>query len=146
MSTKQLILAFSLVLIIALGGCASPDSQQSTPSAGSANPATASADDLAIEEARANGESMWLLFRSATCAPCVEMQKIYDQIEPKYRGKVHFISIDVDNRDNMDLVRRWNIQYIPASFIINDGGTVNYQVVGAIPVEDLEKELDKVVK
>jgi len=100
----------------------------------------------AIEQAKKNGESMWLLFRSTTCAPCVEMQKTFDQLESEYKGKVHFIAIDVNDRNNIEILKSWKIQYIPTTFIIDSAGKVSYQNVGVIPVEDLKKELNKVVK
>lgn len=100
----------------------------------------------AIEQAKANGESMWLLFRSQSCAPCVEMKKVFDQLQPDYKGKVRFISIDVDDAENRELVEEWRIQYIPATFILNTQGKLSYENVGFFPVEDLKKELDRVVK
>ena len=100
----------------------------------------------AIEQAKKNGESMWLLFRSTTCIPCVEMQKVFDQVEPDYKGKVRFIAIDVNDRNNIEIQKSWRIQYIPTTFIIDSTGKVSYQNVGVIPTEDLKKELNKVVK
>ncbi len=100
----------------------------------------------AIELAKKNGESMWLLFRSATCAPCVEMQKVFAQLEPDYKGKMRFISIDVNDRMNIELVKSFKIQYIPTTFIIDGSGNISYQNVGIISTDDLKKELNKVVK
>lgn len=100
----------------------------------------------AIEQAKKNGESMWLLFRSTTCAPCVEMQKVFDQLEPDYTGKVRFISIDVNDRNNIEILKRFRIQYIPTTFIIDAADELSYQNVGVIPTDDLKKELNKVVK
>lgn len=107
---------------------------------------SSSASAELIAKARQDGESMWLLFRSTTCIPCVEMQKLFDQLQPEYEDKVHFIAIDVNNRENMELLKNWKIQYIPTTFIVDSAGNVSYQNVGVIPTEDLKKELDKVVK
>lgn len=106
-------------------------------------PLTAAA---AIEQGKANGESMWLLFRSQTCPPCREMKKVFDQLQPDYQGKVRFISIDVDDEENQKLCEEWGIQFIPATFIIDREGKLSYENVGFFPVEDLKKELDRVVK
>ncbi|MEN6327234.1 MAG: thioredoxin family protein [Syntrophomonas sp.] len=106
-------------------------------------PLTAAA---AIEQGKANGESMWLLFRSETCAPCVQKKKVFDQLQPEYEGKVCFISIDVDDQENQELCGEWGIQYIPATFILDREGKLSYENVGFFPVEDLKKELDRVVK
>ena len=100
----------------------------------------------AIEKAKKNGDSMWLLFRSTTCVPCVEMQKVFDKLEPDYKGKVRFIAIDVNEQNNIETLKTWRIQYIPTTFIVDGTGKVSYQNVGVIPTEDLKKELNKVVK
>lgn len=99
----------------------------------------------AIEQGKANGESMWLLFRSETCPPCREMKKVFDQLQPEYQGKVRFVSIDVDDEENQQLCEEWKIYYIPATFILDNKGQLSYENVGFFPVEDLKKELDRVV-
>jgi thiol-disulfide isomerase/thioredoxin len=124
-----------------------PPSNQQASNSATPTESTASAGSAAlIEQARKNGESMWLFFRSTTCVPCVDMQKIFDQIQPEYQGKVRFIAIDVNDRKNIEIIKTWKIQYIPTSFIIDSAGKVSYQNVGVIPVENLKKELNKVVK
>ncbi len=124
----------------------SPENQTSVSSAAPTENTALVGSAAAIEEAKKNGESMWLLFRSTTCVPCVEMQKIFDQVQLDYNSKVRFIAIDVNDRKNIEILRTWKIQYIPTSFIIDSAGKVSYQNVGVIPVEDLKKELNKVVK
>ena len=109
-------------------------------------PASNSPAAQEIESGKQNGEGMWLLFRSATCPPCREMKKIYDRLEPEYKGKVRFISVDVDDRENAGLVKEYGITYIPATFIIDSNGELSYQEIGLMPEEDLRAELDKVVK
>ena len=99
-----------------------------------------------IKSGKQNGESMWLLFRSDTCPPCREMKKVYDRLEPEYKGKVKFIAIDVDDRKNAGPAKEYGVTYIPATFIIDSNGELSYQEIGLMPEEDLRAELDKVVK
>ena len=99
---------------------------------------------LEIEQAITNGESMWLLFYSNTCEPCVEMQKTFDQLHPYYKGKIHFIGIDVRDINNLNVVTAWKIKNIPTSIIVDVTGKVSYQKTNVIPVEILTKELNKV--
>jgi thioredoxin-like negative regulator of GroEL len=99
-----------------------------------------------IEEGRQQGESMWLLFRSDTCPSCVELKKVYDRLEPEYKGKVRFISIDVNDKNNAQLAQEYGISYIPATFIIDGEGELSYEQVGIIEEDELRAELDKVVK
>ncbi|MGI5912200.1 MAG: thioredoxin family protein [Syntrophomonadaceae bacterium] len=99
-----------------------------------------------IEETYENGESMWILFHSKTCGPCIEMHRIFDQLQPEYEGKVRFISIDVDDSNNTEAVKAWGIRYIPATFILDSKGNISYEYVGIIPVDSLKNELNKVVQ
>ncbi|MGS0765298.1 thioredoxin family protein [Syntrophomonas curvata] len=99
-----------------------------------------------IEAGKQAGGSMWLLFRSANCPSCVELKKIYDRIEPEYKGKVKFISIDVDDKENAQLAKDYGIAYVPTTFIIDGKGKLSYKEVGTIAEDDLRTELDKVVK
>jgi|GEM_PF-846809 len=99
-----------------------------------------------IDTAIKNKESCWLLFRSTTCIPCIEMQKLFDQLEPEFKGKIRFIAIDVNEKNNQDIIKTWKIRYIPTTFILDGKGQISYQNVGVIPVENLKAELNKVVE
>jgi thiol-disulfide isomerase/thioredoxin len=146
MKTKPVNLAILAVAVILLGifiyAKLVPPQEQPAPGTPTSNSPAAQE----IESGKQNGESMWLLFRSDTCPPCREMKKIYDRLEPEYKGKVRFISIDVDNTENAGLAKEYGITYIPATFIIDSNGELSYQEIGLMPEEDLRAELDKVVK
>ena len=146
MKVKPINIAILVVAIIILGifiysKLVQPQSQPAPVTPTSNLPAAQE-----IESGKQNGESMWLLFRSATCPPCREMKKIYDRLEPEYKGKVKFIAIDVDDRENAGLTKEYGVTYIPATFIIDSKGELSYQQIGLISEEDLRAELDKVVK
>ena len=146
MKTKPVNLAILAVTVILLAiffyyKLGQPQEQPAPTTPTSNSPAAQE-----IESGKQNGESMWLLFRSATCPPCREMKKIYDRLEPEYKGKVRFISVDVDDRENAGLVKEYGITYIPATFIIDSNGELSYQEIGLMPEKDLRAQLDKVVK
>jgi len=82
-----------------------PEKQTSVRSVAPTQNTASGGSAAAIEQAKNNGDSMWLLFRSTTCASCVEMQKIFDQLQPDYKGKVHFIAIDVNDKNNIELIK-----------------------------------------
>ncbi len=98
-----------------------------------------------IETALENGDSIWILFRSTTCVPCVEMQQIFDELKPEYEGKVRFIEVDVNDRANINLLQEYKLQYIPTSYIHDGQGNISYHNVGVIPLDELTAELDRVV-
>lgn len=99
-----------------------------------------------IEKAKSNGESMWLFFDSTTCPTCAEVHNIFIQLKPYYQDKVKFIEIDVNEASNAELVQAYQIQFVPTTFIINSKGQISYHNVGLISVEELQEELNKVVK
>ena len=146
MKIKPINIAILIIAVIVLGifiysKLVQPQNQPAPVTPTSNSPAAQE-----IESGKQNGESMWLLFRSATCSPCREMKKIYDRLEPVYKGKVNFIAIDVDNRENAGVAKEYGVTYIPATFIIDSNGKNSYQEIGLMPEEDLRAELDKVVK
>ncbi|MEN6461475.1 MAG: thioredoxin family protein [Syntrophomonas sp.] len=143
MKNRRIVVIVGLLIIMVVFGFSYYGKQTSVPPVENKAPGNSAA---AIEQAKNNGESMWLLFHSTTCAPCVEMHKIFNQLQPAYQGKVRFIEIDVNDQVNIELNQAWKIQYVPTTFIINSKGQISYQNVGIIPVEDLKKELNKVVK
>ncbi|KUG03366.1 putative thioredoxin domain protein [hydrocarbon metagenome] len=104
-----------------------------------------SSSEQEIETALENGDSIWILFRSTTCVPCVEMQKIFDQLKPEYEGKVKFIEVDVNDRANINLLQEYKLQYIPTTFIMDGQGNISYHNVGVVPLDELTAELDRVV-
>ncbi len=146
MKTKPINVAILVVVVILLGIFFYYKLVQPQDEPEPSTPASNSPAAQEIESGKQNGESMWLLFRSATCPPCREMKKIYDRLEPEYKGKVRFISVDVDDRENAGLAKEYGITYIPATFIIDSNGELSYQEIGLMPEEDLRAELDKVVK
>lgn len=141
---QWIIIALILVLV---GGmvykqnfAAAPVPQEEI-TAGSLSPS-----EREIDTALENGDSIWILFKSTTCEPCVKMQKIFDQLKPEYEGKVRFIEVDVNDRANINLLQKYKLQYVPTSYILDGQGNITYQNVGVIPLDELTAELNGVVK
>ncbi|NLO21986.1 MAG: thioredoxin family protein [Syntrophomonadaceae bacterium] len=97
-----------------------------------------------IDNAIKNGDSIWILFRSATCEPCVEMYEIFKQVKPEYEGKVKFIEVDANDRANINLLQQYKLQYVPTTVIMDGQGNISYHNVGVIPLDKLTAELDRV--
>ena len=146
MKIKPINIAILVVVVIVLGIFIYSKFVQPQSHPAPVTPTSNSPAAQEIKSGKQNGESMWLLFRSATCPPCREMKKIYDRLEPEYKGKVKFIAIDVNDRENTGLAKEYGVTYIPATFIIDSNGELSYQEIGLMPEEDLRAELDKVVK
>lgn len=89
---------------------------------------------------------VWLLFRSTTCVPCIEMQKTMDALQAEFKGKVNFVPVDVNDPANEDLLVQFQIRYIPTSYLYDRNKKLNFQYVGALSVEDMRSKLQALVE
>ncbi|MGI6413722.1 MAG: thioredoxin family protein [Syntrophomonadaceae bacterium] len=98
-----------------------------------------------LDQALTGEMGVWLLFYSATCDPCKDMHKLFESLRPKYEGKIAFIRVDVNNRQNQGMVEEYHIQYIPTTYILDRAGEIVFTEIGVISEEDLKAELNKVI-
>ena len=104
---------------------------------------------------------VYLNFWATWCPPCVKelphIQANYDQ----YKDRIHFLAISVDSEqeapaqfisskgytftvgygNEREISRAYNIEAIPASYIIGTDGTIKAQIVGSMDEADLERFL-----
>ena len=74
------------------------------------------------------------------CMPCLMMAPIMDELSEKFKGKIKFGKINVD--DNQDLARKFRVLSIPNFVLFKDGQPVDH-FIGAMPEEDFEERLQK---
>ena len=63
-----------------------------------------------------------------------------------YGEKVLFLDVDVNARENIALVRRFDLLFTPTSVFIGKDALVSFQKVGFIEADKVKEELDKVVE
>ena len=106
---------------------------------------------------------VYLNFWATWCPPCVkELPHIQAKYE-KYKDRIHFLAISVDSEqeapaqfisskgytfpvgygNEREISRAYNIEAIPASYIIGTDGTIKAQIVGSMDEADLESFLQK---
>ena len=74
------------------------------------------------------------------CMPCVMMSPILEELSEKFKGKIKFGKINVD--DNQPLAQKFNIASIPNFVLFKDGKKAE-QFIGAMPVENFYEKLKK---
>ena len=79
-------------------------------------------------------------FFAEWCMPCVMMSPVLEELSEKFKGKIKFGKINVD--DNQILAQKFNVASIPNFVLFKDGKKAE-QFIGAMPVEDFEKKLKK---
>ncbi|MDY0267011.1 MAG: thioredoxin domain-containing protein [Methanimicrococcus sp.] len=79
-------------------------------------------------------------FTAAWCGPCRMQKPIIEELEVKYKDKVKFSVVDVD--ENQDLARQYSVHAIPTIAVLLDGKLVS-SFVGLTSKEKLETEIGK---
>ena len=72
------------------------------------------------------------------CMPCLMMAPVMEELGEKFKGKIKFGKINVD--DNRELAQKFRIMSIPNFVLFKDGKPVE-QFIGAMPLEDFEDRL-----
>ncbi|HOT91924.1 MAG TPA: thioredoxin family protein [Anaerolineae bacterium] len=87
--------------------------------------------DRLLEE----GQPVFAFFHSTTCAQCIEMTKIVEQVYPDFAQQVALVDVNVYDDANQNLLQRAGIRVIPTLIFIDRTG----QGQGATGVMQAEK-------
>lgn len=100
--------------------------------------------EISGKEFESNVKSGFVLvdFFAEWCMPCVMMSPILDDLAQKFKGKVKFVKINID--DAQELAQKFNVVSIP-NFVLFKDGKQTAQFIGAVSEEEFEKRLRKFV-
>jgi thioredoxin 1 len=79
-------------------------------------------------------------FWASWCQPCKTVLPSLEQLSKEYRGRAKVAKVDV--AENGDLANRFGVRSIPTMIVFCHGKVVD-QMVGAAPMADLKRLLDK---
>lgn len=75
-----------------------------------------------------DGKPMIVDFSATWCPPCRQLKPIFEKLAEEFRGRVTFLTIDVD--DNPELSQAYGVQSIPMMVFINKDGQIQDTLVG----------------
>lgn len=81
-------------------------------------------------------------FWAEWCRPCHMLAPTVDQIAKEYQGKLKVVKVNVD--ESSTSAARYNIRGIPTLLIFKDGQVAD-QIVGAVPKEQIQRVLGRLV-
>jgi thioredoxin 1 len=81
-------------------------------------------------------------FYADWCMPCVMMSPVIDEMGNRFKGKIKFAKINVD--ENQEIAQRFGVMSIPNFVLFRDGKMIG-QIVGGMSEEDFENKLKKFV-
>ncbi len=81
-------------------------------------------------------------FFAEWCMPCLMMAPVIDELSEKFKGKIKFGKINVD--DNQELAQRFDVNSIPNFILFKEGKKIE-QFVGGMPEEEFTEKLEKFI-
>ncbi len=76
------------------------------------------------------------------CPACIQMEKVLNQINRDYKGRLNTEHIDLADRP--DLVKKYNVRYIPTLVFIDSNGKDAAIEVGYRSLDDVLKTFKKI--
>lgn len=80
-------------------------------------------------------------FSSAMCLDCKKLEKVMNEIYPKYSNKIALIEVHVQNEDDYTKkqIEKYNVTLVPTVIVINSKGKKLAKYEGFIEKDKLEK-------
>lgn len=77
-------------------------------------------------------------FSSSMCLECKQVEKIFNEIMPKYKDKVSYTAVIVDSRKDMNnkLIKKHNVTLVPTVVILDSNGKEVKKFEGAAEKEE----------
>ena len=86
-----------------------------------------------------NSKAVLLDFWAEWCGPCKMIAPMLDEVADKYEDKLDIVKLNVD--ENPNVAKKFGIRSIPTLILFKDGA-VQAQLMGAMPMRQLEEFLD----
>ena len=86
-----------------------------------------------------NSKAVLLDFWAEWCGPCKMIAPLLDEVAGKYEDKLDVVKLNVD--ENPNVPQKFGIRSIPTLILFKDGA-VQAQLMGAMPLRQLEEFLD----
>lgn len=84
-------------------------------------------------------------FWAPWCGPCLMMHPVLEELAEDYEGRVVIARLNIDEGNNQDLARRYEVRAIPFMAIFKDG-EIYQQLIGVRPEDELRDALDEAIE
>ena len=81
-------------------------------------------------------------FWAPWCGPCRMVTPVLEDVSQKMNDKIKFVKLNTD--ENQKIAMDYQIMAIPSLLIFKDGQEVD-RIVGLVPQEQLEADLQKII-
>lgn len=112
-----------------------------TPVKGTPSPPPSLLPEAQLDQYLAAGRPILAFFHSNTCAQCIQMTEIVNQVYPNYAKHIALVDVDVYDQQNRNLLSRAGIRVIPTLIFI-DKEQRGEGYTGVMPAEALREQLE----
>jgi thioredoxin-like negative regulator of GroEL len=74
------------------------------------------------------------------------MGQLVDEIKPQFEAKMNFVVVFVDNSKEQPVADKYNVQFVPMTFLFNNKGAEAKNYNGAVPKDELVAQIQTLVK
>lgn len=80
-------------------------------------------------------------FSSTMCSECKEMEKVMQEVMPKYKDSIAYSEVIVDSRNDMKnaLIKKHKVMMVPTVIMLNSDGSQYMRIETAVPAEEMDE-------
>lgn len=84
-------------------------------------------------------------FSSPMCYECQELEKVFEEVFPKYNREITLKKIDVTQKDRTtkELIRQYEVKLVPTTVFKDKEGNVKRRIEGTLQPKILENYLEE---
>ncbi len=85
-------------------------------------------------------------FSSPMCYECQELEKIFDEVFPKYSKDISLKKIDVTQKNNetREMIKKYEVKLVPTTVFKDETGNVTRRIEGSMQPQILENYLKEI--
>ncbi len=85
-------------------------------------------------------------FSSPMCYECQELEKIFDEVFPKYSKDIGLKKIDVTQKNNetREMIKKYEVKLVPTTVFKDETGNVTRRIEGSMQPQILENYLKEI--
>ena len=86
-------------------------------------------------------------FSSPMCFECQELEKVFEEVYPKYRDKVSLKKVDVTKHDKncKALIREYKVTLVPTTVFKNQDGKITRRIEGTMQSKVLDNYFTELI-
>ena len=104
-------------------------------------------DKLTTPPSYASGGAEIIKFASPMCYECQELEKVFNEVFPKYEKDITLKKVNVTNKDNVTkgMIKSFCVKLVPTTVFKDKNGNTIRRIEGSMEPEVLENYLKELV-